>query len=440
MSAPALVRLDEMTAVRPDGTVVPLFHQGQRIASWSDAPVTLVLAGSQAGKTVIGPWWLVRQMQRYGPGDYIVAGPELTLLRKKVIPELKRVLDDTLGVGEFVGSPDPRFTISGRGESFLFGGRQRVKSTIWLGHGDDPDSLESMTAKAAWLDEAGQKKFRLESWDAVQRRLAIADGPILLTTTPYYLGWLKTEVYDRRDDPSAGVAVVNFPSIANPAFPRAVWDRAKERLPAWKFTMFHRGLFERPAGLIYDCWDDSGGPDSNVVPAFEVPAHWPRFLGMDFGGVNMAGLYVAKELDANDQPTGRYIAYREYHAGGKTIAQHVADMRRGEPSIPTAIGGAKSEDQYRRDFANAGLGIWQPLIPEVENGILAVYAMMQSRKLVVMDTLRRFRDEVMSYSRELDERGEPTEKIDDQHAYHILDCTRYLCPYLSLGLDGQLIS
>jgi hypothetical protein len=57
-----------------------------------------------------------------------------------------------------------------------------------------------------------------------------------------------------------------------------------------------------------------------------------------------------------------------------------------------------------------------------------------------MDSLRGFRDQMTSYSRELDERGEPTEKIEDKETYHLLDCARYLCPYLSLGIDGGLMS
>ena len=41
------------------------------------------------------------------------------------------------------------------------------ETNVYFGHAQDPDSLESATAKAAWLDEAGQGKFKLDSWRAV---------------------------------------------------------------------------------------------------------------------------------------------------------------------------------------------------------------------------------------------------------------------------------
>lgn len=434
-------QLDDLTIINTDGQIVPLFHEGQRRAAWSDARITLVLAGSQGGKTVIGPWWLLRQMRRYGPGDYIVAGPELTLLRRKVIPEVTRLFCETLRIGVHVGSPDNRLTISDRGERFLFGTTQRTKTTIWFGHGDDPDSLESMTAKAAWLDEAGQKKFKRESYEAIQRRLVLADGPTLITTTPYYLGWLKSELYDRRDDPTAGIAVINFPSIVNPQFDRKVWEQRRATLPAWKFNMFYRGRFERPAGLIYDCWnDDIASPESNVIPAFALPGDWPRFTGLDFGGVNTAGLFAAKELDSEGHATGRYIGYREYHAGGRTAEQHVRELLKGEPRTPTAIGGSKSEGQWRDEFAAGGLGVWPPVVTDVEVGIQRAYGMIKERRFVVFDTLTGFRDQMTSYSRELDEQGEPTERIEDKEAYHYLDAGRYLLSYLAMGLDGALMA
>ena len=43
---------------------------------------------------------------------------------------------------------------------------------MYFGHANDPDSLESATAKAAWLDEAAQNKFKLDSWEAILRRLS----------------------------------------------------------------------------------------------------------------------------------------------------------------------------------------------------------------------------------------------------------------------------
>ena len=62
----------------------------------------------------------------------------------------------------------------------------------------------------------------------------------------------------------------------------------------------------------------AGGGSSGI----SSEAHGVIFLiclslsGLDFGGVNTAGIFFAQERDAYHKPTGRRFAYREYRAGG----------------------------------------------------------------------------------------------------------------------------
>jgi hypothetical protein len=58
--------------------------------------------------------------------------------------------------------------------------------------------------------------------------------------------------------------------------------------------MLYDGLFSRPAGLIYGSFDET----RHKIPRIAIPDHWPRFLGLDFGGVNTAGIFFAQERDA----------------------------------------------------------------------------------------------------------------------------------------------
>lgn len=408
------------------------FHQGQREAYWSTARTTLVLAGTQGGKTAVGPPWLLRQIKEHGPGDYIVAAPTFALMEKKVLPELLRLFRDTMKLGEFKTSPVRKFVFSEAAMQRMFGPGPHLPVQVFFGYGEDPDSLESMTARAAWLDEPGQRKFKRESYEAIMRRLSIEQGPVLMTTTPYLLGWLS-ELVTNAD--RLGVKVINFPSIANPQFSRSEWNRAKAALPPWKFNMFYRGIFERPAGMIYDCWSAE-----NVIPHMAIPEHWPRFLGLDFGGVNTAGLFVAKELRDTGEPSGRLIGYRDYHAGGKTADGHTRDLLKGEPATPTAVGGSRSEGQWRAEFAAAGLGVYPPVITEIEVGIDRVYGLIKSRRFVVLDSMKAFIDEVLDYTRVLDDAGEPTEKIEDKEQYHRMDSARYILSFLAGGLDGSWVA
>jgi hypothetical protein len=296
---------------------------------------------------------------------------------------------------------------------------------VFFGHAQDPDSLESATAKAAWLDEAGQKKFKHGSWEAIQRRLSIHQGRILITTTPYYVGWLKHEVVDEEEE-SDDIAVVNFDSIENPVFPEEEYERQRQQMPAWKFRMMYRGMFERPAGMIYDCWDR----DTHLVPQFSIPDDWPRYEGLDFGGVNTAGVFLA-----NEPGTERYVLYRCYKAGNRTAEEHAQQMLATEPAQPKrAVGGSKSEDQWRDEFRKGGLPVQEPPISDVEIGIGRVYSMLKARAderfgdphLEVMEGLPELVDEIESYQRELDDQDQPTEEIDDKAKYHRLDALRYI--------------
>lgn len=203
--------------------------------------------------------------------------------------------------------------------------------------------------------------------------------------------------------------------------------------------MFYRGVFDRPPGLIYDCFD----PARHLIPRFAIPEEWERFLGLDFGGVNTAGIFFAKERNAEGKPTKRYIGYREYHAGGRTSKEHAAELRKGEPRTPTAIGGSKSEGQWRQEFAQGGLSVGPPVIADVEVGINRFYAALAETEpgeaidILFFDDLAGTIEQLNTYSRELDDRGEPTERIEDKETYHFLDAGRYIVSYLQAGMDGQ---
>jgi hypothetical protein len=406
-------------------------HPGQARAWRSRKRFVAVIAGTQSGKTVFGPHWLRREIALCGPGDYLVATPTYPLLNLKALPEFLKLFRRTLALGTYVGSPTRCFTFSDAGCRATFGRVPDVPTQVYFGHASDPDSLESATAKAAWLDEAGQKKFKLGSWEAIQRRLSVHRGRALVTTTPYDLGWLKQKLYDpwhaaRGAHPD--IDVVRFDSTENPAFPKEEFERALRELPRWKFDLFYRAIFTRPAGMIYDCFE----PTAHVWPASRIPSEWPRFVGCDFGPVNTAAVFLAEERAQDGTRTGRLVCYREYHPGRKlTPAEHAANLLAGEPRTPTLIGGAASEDEWRREFRGAGLPVRAPVIREVEVGIDCVYKAIREGQLVVSAACTRLLDELSTYSREVDEAGNVVEdKIEAKETYHLLDSLRYIISWL----------
>lgn len=391
------------------------FHPGQTKAYDSPARYVVVLAGTQGGKTSFGPWWLYEEIRQQGPGDYLVVAPTFPLLQKKLLPEFLKIFKRLLQLGDYTKS-DKIFTFDALGEMRMWGDEQEVETRIVFGHAQDSDALESATAKAAWLDEAGQNKFKLASFEAIRRRLSLHRGRCLITTTPYNLGWVKQQLHDKaseRDD----IEIIRFDSTENPAFPKEEMEEARRDLPLWKFNMFYRALFTRPAGMIYDCFDEA----IHKVSAFPIPDNWERYMGQDYGGVNTAAVYLAKQPNSN-----RYFLYREYWQGGLTAKGHAEKMLQGEPVTPLAYGGARSEDQWRKEFWQGGIYVKQPAISDVEVGITRVYGAFQRHELFIFDTCVNTLDEVMSYSRELDDNNNPTERIADKNTFHLLDGLRYV--------------
>jgi len=410
------------------GTLVRRFHPGQWAATDSRARFVVVLAGTQGGKTSYGPFWLYDEVERCGPGDYLVVTPTYPLLKLKALPVFLNLFENLLNLGKYYKA-DKVFEFDALGEIRTWGKEQEVSTRIIFGHAQDPESLESATAKAAWLDEAGQNKFKLPSWEAIIRRLSLAQGRVLITTTPYNLGWLKQQLWDERDrDPD--IEVIRFDSTENPAFPQAEMDRIKRlvdkgRYPEWKFKMFYKAIFTRPAGMIYDNFND----EINVIDPITIPESWPKYLGLDFGGVNTAAVFLAK-----DPKSKLFYLYREYLTGGKTAAEHADSLLKGEKGNPVCYGGAKSEGQWRNEFNAAGLIIRTPPVSDVEVGINRGYSLIPS--LRIFSTCAGVLDEIGTYSRELDDAGEPTERIADKETFHRLDAYRYIASYLSKGTEG----
>ena len=239
-----------------DGRARFKLHRGQAKAWRARERFVFVIAGTQSGKTSFVPLWLDREIREKGQGDYLAVTASYDMFKLKFLPEMRRYFVGMLGWSE--DKSDRVFW-------------QTVKPGIFnriiLRSASSEGGLESATIKAAVLDECGQDDFRITAWEAVQRRLSLSRGRALGTTTPYNLGWLKQQVYDRWRGGDPDYSVVQFRSIDNPAFPRAEYDRAKATLPAWKFQMFYNGQFSRPAGLIYEDFDEA----VHKIPRFSIP-------------------------------------------------------------------------------------------------------------------------------------------------------------------------
>lgn len=385
------------------------FHSGQSRTWQSQRRFVAMQAGTQAGKTVFGPDWLYREIKANGEGDYLAVTSTFPLLELKMLPEFLTLFVELLHLGSY----------SDYKKAFTF---HNGKTRVIFGSATNPESLESATAKAAWLDEPGQKQFRRDTWEAVQRRLSIHQGRALFTTSLYCLGWFKTEVYDLWEAGDPDYDVIIFDSTMNPAFPKAEFERVRGRLPAWKFNMLYRGRYDTPEGLIYSSFD----PKHCLKGRFEIPKNWLIYVGHDFGAANPAAIFFAE-----DPGTGLLWAFHEYLPGpGKSIAEHVAEFKRITEgyNVVKRVGGSHQEEEIRQAYDAHGWPISEP--PEmnrrVETQIAKVFAWHKLNRLMVFKDLLGYLDEKQSFSRKLDDRYRPTDEIEDEARYHIIAAERYV--------------
>lgn len=380
-------------------------HTGQTKAWKSTAKIVAMIAGTGGGKSYFGPIWLYREIQKYPKDGFLVVSPTYQMFQRITLPLTKNFLDKTAG-GEYKATERAYYLPTG--------------GKVFFGSADNPLTLEGVHCRAVWLDEAGQMKR--EVWEVALRRVGFLNGRILITTTPYNLGWLKTEVYDRWKAGDKDYDVIQFASIENPAYPKEEFERAKAILPEWKFLMFYKGQFVRPAGLVYQDFD----PAKHIVEPFEIPRNWRRIIGVDFGYNNpTAAVWLAIN------PDGVMYAYREYYQRFKLAEESGRDIKQAskeehieivacDPSEPASI------EQYRR------LGLPAKAANNaVKEGIEAVITAFKSNRLFIFRGLVNLLDEIENYHwMEKNEqlKDEPVKEYD-----HLMDALRYGVKALNQG-------
>ena len=73
----------------PGAVPVP-FHAGQLAAWASERRWIAIVAGTKGGKTSFDPWWLWREINLRGAGDYLAITATFDLFKFKLLPALRR--------------------------------------------------------------------------------------------------------------------------------------------------------------------------------------------------------------------------------------------------------------------------------------------------------------------------------------------------------------
>ena len=227
-----------------DGKRVFHPHEGQQSILNSEARFLAAIAGTGGGKTALGPIWLMLEIQKYPKSKWMILAPTYRILERATVPTLVSMFAGTQLEGRYV---EGRYDLKDGG-------------IIYCLSTEREEGIEGGQIRGAWLDEAGQMTHK--AWIAVQGRLGLYQGRALLTTTPYAVNWLKREFVDRYTQGDEDYFCASWSSIANPAYSRKEYERAKKTLPSAIFHMRYDGRFTRMEGRIFDSFE----ADYNVRP------------------------------------------------------------------------------------------------------------------------------------------------------------------------------
>jgi len=218
-----------------------------------------------------------------------------------------------------------------------------------------------------------------------------------------------------KDDP-LGTARLFIPSRLedNPYLWRdgnSDYERGLSQLDSVDFRRLRHGDWDiRRSGLVYNAFVGAG-PLSTELDYSKVEG-W--YHSHDFGAVNHAWGLFAKIGSTY------YLVYEEMLPEGTTarraerIKAHFTDRK-----IVAGWGGAKSEQQQRRDFANCGISLREPPIVDVEAQVDAANRMLEAGELVICSDMSLTIDQLQNCVRD-DKEG-----IQDKNIWHHLDVLRY---------------
>ncbi len=430
--------------VLPNGEININLHKGQEAVKNSRARFVFMLGSPQVGKTCFGPVWLMEEIKKQGAGDYLAVTATYDLFKLKMLSEILKTFDG----GEATDAKGNAFRYK-VGVGRYWAGMRIIELSenlqidkFWAKNESDPmwgriilrsaeakGGLVSSTAKAAWVDEPGTSEFVREAWDNCRDRVALSRGRILGTATIYVNNWMKSEIWVPWKRGDKDFEVISVDALVNPSFPKEEYEFARTTLPKWKFNMKYRGIYENPAGMIYDSFDE----ETHKIPRFKIPYNWTIFSGHDFGGANPAALFTTQVKLPLPDGAPSYLRYNDlvhFHSykpgAGISVQQHVDNFKKITDGyhIEISAGGSHQEDEIRQAYTNAGWHIAEPKILSVDAGIANVYSLHRQSRIYSFSDNVDYLDEKLSYSYELDEQYQPTDVIADKSKFHLMDAER----------------
>lgn len=336
--------------------------------------IKVLVTGYGGGKTLIGGKWSTAMALENAPSPHLCVSPSYKIAKRTIIPTIIALLDGkkTLhrGLWYKYHKTDHEFTIKYKGRTAI----------IWVGSGDDPDSLKGPNIGSALIDEPfiQDKEVFLQVLARVRDPMAVRHG-LGLTGTPEQLNW-GYDVCEGDEKDNYDIGIVHASTRANLALKetyantleKAFSEKAAEAYVDGKFVDISTGIvyygFNRNVNIVR--LEDPGGAlgvgmDFNVDPMAAV-VFWVK-------GKHM---HVIDEIELPNADTEYMCSYLIDNFS------YVGENRQGECRIenvfPDASGNARSTKAPggKSDFhyiKSAGFAInaphANPLVRDRENAV-----------------------------------------------------------------------
>jgi len=355
------------------------------------------VAGVQSGKTFLGAYWAGKKITEFPKSSGAIIAPTYNILRaatlKKffdVFPQLRSHFKEQ------------------KGEIHLPTG-----GIVYVRSADNPLGIEGITANWIWLDEGGMTSQL--TWTVLRSRVSMTRGQILITTTPYNMGWLYMDFFiPWKEQADKNFSFFTWKSIENPYFSKEFYNAEKNRLRPEEFSRRYEGQFNKMVGLVYDL------PETQIVEPLDVNTKTEaRIIGVDWGFRNPAAIgvwylkdnawYKVDEWKQSERTTAEIIQVLQ-----NKLSEHKATKIYPDPAEPDRI------EECRR----AGLPVMETN-KDIKGGVSYIQQLIREKRFFIGNNCRETLDEISMYHYPEPQEGKVEKDLPEKFNDHLVDCDRY---------------
>ena len=375
------------------------FHPKQQKAFDFVSQFGTAVAGVQSGKTFLGSYWALKKIAENPDKAGIIVAPTYKILQQAT---MKKFFDIAPSYRQYYKEQ--------KGEIVLPSG-----ATIFTRSADNPLGLEGITAHWIWLDEGGQ--CSLLTWTVLRSRVSMTGGQILITTTPYNMGWLYQDFFiPWRDKLDKQLSFFTWRSIDNPYFRQEFYDAEKRRLPPEEFARRYEGEFRKMTGLVWEL------PQEAIIEPLQglQKKSEARIAGVDWGFRNPAAIIVCYLYD------NVWHIVDEWKSAEKTTAETIQVLQNKiKDHRITKVYPDPAEPDRIEECKRANIPIYDT-DKDIEGGLSHIKQLIYEKRFLVFNTCKETLDEMSMYhypekQQENKEAKELPEKFND----HLCDALRY---------------